>query len=168
MTTTYKDLEVHSVEAGLPTSPTILLLHGFPSDSNQFRDLIPLLSMSYHILAPDLPGFGLTVVPADFKYTFDSMAHIVDAWLRKLNVTSYAVYIFDYGAPVGLRLALKNPNHVKAIISQNGNAYDEGFGQDFWAPIQALWMSGNGRAERQVLVDNAVTLDFTKYQYTGE
>lgn len=172
MTTTYKDIEVqainiHYVEAGEPSKPTILLLHGFPSDSNQFRDLIPLLSQDYHILAPDLPGFGLTASPPDFKYTFENMAFVIGAWLDELKVM-YAMYIFDYGAPVGLRLALRNPSHVKAIISQNGNAYDEGFGQDFWAPLQALWKSGNAKKERQVLIDNALTLEFTKWQYTGE
>ena len=100
---------INYIEAGAPTQPTILLLHGFPSSSTQYRDFIPLLSNTYHVLAPDLPGFGLTTSPTDLKFTFDNLAAAIGAWLVALKVTNYAVYIFDYGAPVAHRLALANP-----------------------------------------------------------
>ncbi|KAK3617219.1 hypothetical protein LTR56_025433 [Elasticomyces elasticus] len=159
---------VHYIEAGSVSKPTVLLLHGFPSSSNQFRDLVPLLSDSYHVLAPDLPGFGLTKVPEDFVYTFDALTTIIAAWLIALNVTRYAVYIFDYGAPVGLRLALQNPDHIAAIISQNGNAYDSGFGQPFWEPIMALWneTNPNSEADRDSLRAFYLQIGGTDYQYT--
>lgn len=117
-------VNVNYIEAGNPSLPTFVLLHGFPSSSNQFRDLIPLLSDSYHVLAPDFPGFGLTTVEHhDFKYTFDNLTAVIQAWLLALNVTSYAVYIFDYGAPVGLRLAVNNPDQVGAIFVLNRRGY---------------------------------------------
>ncbi len=161
------EFEVNYIEAGSPTKPTLLLLHGFPSSTTQYRDLIPLLSNSYHILAPDLPGFGLTKSPADMKFTFDNLAAAISAWLTALEVTSYAVYIFDYGAPVAHRLALQNPSSIKAIISQNGNSYEAGFGHPFWDPIEALWKSGNGAAEREVLRENVLILPTTKFQYVA-
>ena len=151
----------------LPFSTNSLLLHGFPSSSTQFRNLIPLLSQRYHILAPDLPGFGLTTVPEDFAYTFDNLAAVTSAWIAALALPSFALYIFDYGAPVGLRIALQRPDKVKAIISQNGNAYDEGFGKDFWAPIFALWESSNAEPNREMLQDNILTLPTTKFQYVA-
>jgi pimeloyl-ACP methyl ester carboxylesterase len=157
--------DINYIEAGAPTLPTILLLPGFPSSSTQYRDFIPLLSANYHVLAPDLPGFGLTKSPADLKYTFDNLTAAISAWLAALNITSYAVYIFDYGAPVAHRLALANPEHVKAIISQNGNSYDAGFGHPFWDPIMALWKNDNS-TNREFLRDNILTLATTKYQYT--
>ena len=174
---TYHDLNVtakdigtvgiHYVEAGDATLPTLLLLHGFPSDSSQFRDLIPLLATFYHVLAPDFPGFGLTTYAEDFVFTFDNIALATSAWLTALQITSFAVYIFDYGAPVGLRLALERPEQLKAIISQNGNAYEEGFGHPFWDPIEALWNSNNSQAARDNLRDNALTLELTNWQYTN-
>lgn len=159
------DFNINYLEAGSPEKPTILLLHGFASTSNQYRDLIPLLSHSYHILAPDLPGFGLTTSPKDLKYTFDNLTAAISAWLSALRITKYAVYIFDYGAPTGLRLALQNPDHVKAIISQNGNAYMEGFGEQFWAPIVKLWDTQNGSEAREWLRENYLSLGTTKFQY---
>jgi pimeloyl-ACP methyl ester carboxylesterase len=156
---------INYIEAGAPTLPTVLLLHGFPSSSTQYRDFIPLLSNTYHVLAPDLPGFGLTKSPPDMKYNFDNLAAAISAWLLALNITSYAVYIFDYGAPVGQRLALQNPESIKAIISQNGNSYDAGFGHPFWNPIMALWKSNDSAADREVLRENVLTLATTKYQY---
>lgn len=150
--------------AGSPHLPTLLLLHGFPSSSSQFRHLIPLLSPTHHIIAPDLPGFGLTTVAPDYAYTFDNLALTIRAFLTALAITSYALYIFDYGAPVGLRLALANPAGVKAIISQNGNAYVEGFGHPFWDPIERLWADPS--PENYATVRAAVlTLPATKYQY---
>ena len=155
---------INYIEAGDPALPTILLLHGFPSSSTQYRDFIPLLSSKYHILAPDLPGFGLTTSPADLKFTFDNLAAAIGAWLAALNIISYAVYIFDYGAPVAHRLALANPEHVKAIVSQNGNSYEAGFGHPFWDPIMALWKDNN-TTNREFLRENVLTLGTTKYQY---
>lgn len=163
---TVNGLNVSYVEAGAPTLPTLLLLHGFPSSLNQFRNFIPLLSDSYHIIAPSYPGYGTSSSPPDFKWTFASIATVIGAFLKALNISSYAVYIFDYGAPIGLRLALENSSATKAIISQNGNAYMEGFGQDFWAPIFETWNTSDSQASREVLRQNALTLDFTRLQYT--
>lgn len=154
------------VEAGASHLPPLLLLHGFPSSSNQFRNFIPLLSSSYHIIAPDLPGFGHTTTPASYTFTFDNLAATISAFLVALNVAKYSIYIFDYGAPVGLRLALQKPEAVSAIISQNGNAYVEGFGRPFWDPIFALQNSFNSAADREFLRNNYLTLDGTKMQYT--
>ncbi|KAK3674570.1 hypothetical protein LTR78_005656 [Recurvomyces mirabilis] len=171
---TYHDLEVstslgnatvHYAEAGNKSEPTLVLLHGFPSSSTQYRDFIPLMADKYHILAPDLPGFGLTKVPSNFQYTFDNITTVISAWLMALGVTSYAPYLFDYGAPVGFRLALENPAAVKAIITQNGNAYDAGFGQDFWKPIFDLWNTSNSQEVREVLRENILTQATTNYQY---
>lgn len=159
---------VHFIEAGSVEKPTVLLLHGFPSSSNQFRDLMPLIAGHYHVLAPDLPGFGLTQVNSDFAYTFDDLTTIIAAWLVVLKISRYAVYIFDYGAPVGLRLAVQNPEHMAAIVSQNGNAYDSGFGHPFWDPIMALWneTNPNSEADRDELRKFYLQLNGTNYQYT--
>ena len=174
LATTYHDLEVstdlgnatvHYIEAGDKSMPTLLLLHGFPSSSTQYRDFIPLMAGKHHILAPDLPGFGLTKVPSNFKYTFDNITIVVSAWLKALGVTSYAPYVFDYGAPVGFRLALEDTSAVKAIITQNGNAYEAGFGQDFWKPIFDLWNTSNSQKARELLRDNVLTQNTTDYQY---
>ncbi|KAF2154534.1 soluble epoxide hydrolase [Myriangium duriaei CBS 260.36] len=157
---------VHYIEAGSTSSPILLLLHGFPSSSYQYRDTIGLLADSYHVLAPDLPGFGLTTVPEDFEYTFDNLYAVISAWIAILALKNLAIYIFDYGAPVGLRYATANPQNVKAIITQNGNAYKEGFGQDFWATIFKLWETANSAEVRKALQDNVLTLGTTKFQYT--
>jgi len=127
-------------EAGPSNAPVVLLLHGFPTSSFQYRDLIPRLAGRYRVIAPDLPGFGFTVIPEGrgYKYTFDALAGTMLAFTDALNLTKYAVYIFDYGAPTGLRLAMQRPERVTAIVSQNGNAYEEGLG-DAWAPIQRYW-----------------------------
>jgi pimeloyl-ACP methyl ester carboxylesterase len=148
--------------AGNPANPTILLLHGFPSSSHQYRNLIPLLSHKYHVLAPDFPGFGFTTVPSTYTYTFANLTKTTSEFLDALNIKSFIVYIFDYGAPVGLRLALQRPNAVKALISQNGNAYIEGLGA-FWDSFEQYWKTGSN-ADRQALrVD--LTLATTKFQY---
>lgn len=158
---------IHHVEAGDPTKPTILLLHGYPSSGGtQYRDLIRLLSESYHILAPDLPGFGLTTSPDSFEYTFDNLSTAIIAWVKTLSLERFSIYVFDYGAPVGWRLCLALPDKITAIVSQNGNAYEEGFGQEFWQPVFDLWKT-NGEAERKVVADNVLTLEGTKYQYTA-
>lgn len=161
-------LDIFYRHAGSPSLPTVLLLHGFPSSSHMFRNLIPLLSAKYHVVAPDLPGFGFTTVPAErnYTYTFANFATTVGAFLDALRITRFAVYIFDYGAPTGLRLALQRPEAVAAIISQNGNAYLDGLGRDFWAPVQKLWASGNARADRDALRP-ALELGLTKWQYTN-
>jgi pimeloyl-ACP methyl ester carboxylesterase len=151
-------------EAGSATAPTILLLHGFPTSSHQYRNLIPLLAGKYHVLAPDLPGFGFTTVPDNYVYTFDNLATTISTWLKTIpnSPKKYSIYIFDYGAPTGLRLALENPSAVSAIISQNGNAYVEGLGEA-WAPIQKYWAS-NSNADRDG-IRFTLAAGTTKWQY---
>ncbi|MGH6813781.1 MAG: alpha/beta fold hydrolase [Methylocella sp.] len=127
-------------EAGNRQAPTLLLLHGFPTSSHMFRNLIPLLADRYHVIAPDLPGFGFSDAPdrAEFKYTFDNLAKVIDGFTQAIGLKRYAIYVFDYGAPVGFRLALAHPERITAIISQNGNAYEEGLSEG-WNPIQKYW-----------------------------
>lgn len=151
-------------EAGSPKNPTVLLLHGFPTSSNQFRHLIPILAEKYHVLAPDLPGFGFTTLPEGYVYTFDNLAATISSWLSSLpnSPSKYAIYIFDYGAPVGLRLALKNPSAITAIISQNGNAYEGGL-TDAWGPIRKYWSSG-AKEDREA-IRFLVAAGTTKWQY---
>ena len=134
------DVEVAYREAGPTDAPVILLLHGFPTSSHMFRDLIPLLSDRYRLVAPDLPGFGQTKAPprGTFNYTFDNLAKTIDGFTEALGLTSYALYVFDYGAPTGYRIAVAHPERVTAIISQNGNAYMDGF-SDQWGPWQSYW-----------------------------
>ncbi|OQN96295.1 hypothetical protein B0A48_17551 [Cryoendolithus antarcticus] len=164
---TIDDTTIHYFEIGDPSLPTLLLLHGFPSSSTQYRNFAPLLADKYHIIAPDLPGFGLTKTPSDYVFTFDNLAKTISGLLHLLNISKYAVYIFDYGAPVGLRLALEAPDSVKAIISQNGNAYEEGLEPAFWAPIKKLWRTENSREARDWLRNNYLTLAATEMQYTA-
>jgi len=127
-------------EAGVPDKPVVLLLHGFPTSSFQYRELIPRLADRYRVIAPDFPGFGFTEVPEQrrYKYSFDSLAHTLLAFTDVLGLKRYALYVFDYGAPTGFRLAVSRPERIIAIVSQNGNAYEEGLG-DAWAPIQRYW-----------------------------
>ena len=127
-------------EAGDPAHPTLLLLHGFPTSSHMFRELIPRLADRYHLIAPDLPGFGQTKSPprGEFAYTFDGLARVIEGFTEALGLTRYALYVFDYGAPTGFRLALAHPERVSAIISQNGNAYIEGL-SNAWEPWQTYW-----------------------------
>ncbi|TWC56457.1 pimeloyl-ACP methyl ester carboxylesterase [Pseudomonas sp. SJZ080] len=152
-------------EAGEPGKPTLLLLHGFPSSSHQFRQLIPLLSAHFHIIAPDLPGFGFTEVPAEreYAYSFDALAETLGHFVETLGLKRYAMYVFDYGAPTGLRLAVKHPERMTALISQNGNAYLEGLG-DAWAPIRAYWAEPSAE-NRQVIADAILHLEGTRWQY---
>ncbi|CDZ77286.1 Haloalkane dehalogenase [Legionella massiliensis] len=152
-------------EAGKVGLPNLLLLHGFPTSSHMFRNLIPILSDQFHIVAPDLPGFGRTDMPprSEFKYTFDNIANVIDKFTEIIAFNQFAVYIFDYGAPTGLRIALKHPERIKAIISQNGNAYEEGL-SDGWRPIQAYWKEASN-ANREAL-RAFLTPETTLWQYT--
>jgi pimeloyl-ACP methyl ester carboxylesterase len=144
-------VEIFYREAGPKEAPVLLLLHGFPTSSQMFRGLIPLLADKYHVIAPDYPGYGFSDTPdrSKFAYTFDHDAAIVEQLTRQLGVNRYALYVMDYGAPVGFRLAAKNPEKVTALIIQNGNAYDEGL-LTFWDPIKAYWNSGAAK-EREAL-----------------
>jgi len=151
-------------EAGPKTAPAILLLHGFPTSSHMFRNLIPALADNYHVVAPDLPGFGFSDAPdrKQFRYTFERLAEAIDNFTRTIGLDRYAIYVFDYGAPVGLRLALAHPERITAIISQNGNAYDEGLSQG-WNPIQKYWKEPT--AENRAALREFLTPDATKSQY---
>ncbi len=133
-------VEIFYREAGTRDKPTILLLHGYPTSSHMFRNLITDLSVRYHVLAPDYPGYGRSEQPSikDFEYTFDNMATIVEGFLDELHVDTYSIYLMDYGAPIGFRIAAKYPERVESLIIQNGNAYEEGL-RDFWVPIKKYW-----------------------------
>jgi pimeloyl-ACP methyl ester carboxylesterase len=158
-------LNVFYRESGPADAPAILLLHGFPSSSHMFRDLIPLLSPHFRVVAPDLPGFGRSGMPArdSFAYTFDALAGVIDRFTEKVGLTRFAMYVFDYGAPVGWRLAIKHPERIAAIVSQNGNAYEEGLSEG-WNPIQAYWRdpSETNRNTLRAMLTPQTTL----FQYT--
>jgi pimeloyl-ACP methyl ester carboxylesterase len=158
------DHRVFYREAGATERPALLLLHGFPSSSHMFRNLIPRLADRYHIVAPDLPGFGFSDAPdrAAFKYTFDNLAKVIDHLTETIGLERYAIYVFDYGAPVGFRLALAHPERVTAILSQNGNAYEEGLSAG-WNPIQKYWQEPSA-ANRETL-RAFLTPETTKWQY---
>ncbi|WP_376100878.1 alpha/beta fold hydrolase (plasmid) [Roseomonas sp. CCTCC AB2023176] len=152
-------------EAGPTDAPVLLLLHGFPTSSHMFRNVIPALADSYRVIAPDYPGFGQSDMPdrATFPYTFDRYADLVDGLLDQLGARRYAMYVMDYGAPVGWRLALRHPDRITGLIVQNGNAYEEGLGA-FWDPIKAYWADGS--AERRRALNVLVAPATTKFQYT--
>jgi pimeloyl-ACP methyl ester carboxylesterase len=152
-------------ESGRTNDPTLLLLHGFPTASHMFRDLVPLLQDRFHLVAPDLPGFGQSDLPPReaFSYTFDNLAQIIDRFTDKMGLRRFAIYIFDYGAPVGLRLFVKHPERISAIISQNGNAYEEGL-SDGWNPIRAYWEDAS-KANRDAL-RAFLKPETTVWQYT--
>ena len=158
-------LNVFYREAGASDAPKLLLLHGFPSSSHMFRDLIPLLADRFHIIAPDLPGFGLTDMPprGKFDYTFDNIARVIDRFTEVVGFDRFAVYVFDYGAPTGFRLAVKHPERILAIISQNGNAYEEGLSEG-WNPIQAYWQ--NPSQENRQALRTLLAPETTRWQYT--
>jgi pimeloyl-ACP methyl ester carboxylesterase len=151
-------------EAGPRDAPIVLLLHGFPTSSFQFRELIPRLADRYRIIAPDLPGFGFTEVPAarSYQFTFDALASTILAFTEALQLPRYALYVFDYGAPTGFRLAMHRPERVAAIVSQNGNAYEEGLG-DAWAPIQRYWRQPS--AENRDAIRQALTAEGMRREY---
>jgi pimeloyl-ACP methyl ester carboxylesterase len=170
MTVSYRNAEINGVrifyrEAGNPSAPSLLLLHGFPTSSHMFRNLIPLLAEQFHLIAPDFPGFGQSDMPErdKYEYTFANIADTIGKFIEKISLKKFAMYIFDYGAPVGLRMALKFPDRISAIISQNGNAYEEGLGQA-WDPIRAYWKD-HSEANRDAL-RAFLKPETTLFQYT--
>src|SRR5438874_12137414 len=144
------DLDVFYREAGPKNAPAVLLLHGFPTSSQMFRNLIPALADEYRAVAPDYPGYGHTSMPTHdkFAYTFDNLAKVIDEFTEKVGLTRYALYVQDYGAPVGYRLASRHPDRVTAIVVQNGNAYDEGLDNDYWKPLNDYWLEHKGPMRR--------------------
>jgi pimeloyl-ACP methyl ester carboxylesterase len=163
--TTVGEQQLFYREAGPPDGPTVVLLHGFPTSSFMFRALIPKLADSYHLIAPDHLGFGLSDAPSvdEFDYSFDALAGLTAALLVQLGVGRYAMYVQDYGAPVGWRLALSNPDSISAIITQNGNGYEAGFARAFWKPVREYWHDQN--PETEAAVRQALTLDAIRWQY---
>ena len=159
-------LQVFYRAAGDANAPLVLLLHGFPTSSFMFRELIPRLANDYRVIAPDLPGFGFTDVPPDrkYSYTFDQLALTIEAFTRALRIDRYAIYVFDYGAPTGFRLAMAHPERVTAIVSQNGNAYEEGLGEA-WGPIRKYWAAPTPE-NRDILRQSILTAGGTRWQYT--
>jgi pimeloyl-ACP methyl ester carboxylesterase len=188
-TITIDELDVFYREAGNTDNPTILLLHGFPTSSHMFRNLIPALSDQFHLVAPDYPGYGYSSMPSvnEFEYSFDNLANIVDKLIDAISLDTYSLYLMDYGAPIGFRIASKYPEKVESLIIQNGNAYDEGIDNNFWEPIQAYWKDRNAINQgldndwwknvkdaynnQNMSNDEALrfllTLDATKWQYTN-
>jgi len=160
-----KGVNIFYREAGPKDAPVILLMHGYPTSSFMFRNLIPVLSAKYHVIAPDMPGFGFSDAPDrdHYDYTFDNLANTMQGFIDNLGLKRFALYIFDYGAPVGLRLALHNPDRITGIISQNGNAYEEGLLDWSHGLVKALWE--NGSKENREKVRSFFTLDGTNYQY---
>lgn len=152
-------------EAGPKTAPAILLLHGFPTSSHMFRNLIPALAGRYHVVAPDLPGFGFSESPdrSQFRYTFENLTKVINRFTQFIKLDGFAIYVFDYGAPIGFRLALADPERITAIVSQNGNAYVEGL-SDGWNPIQKYWKQPT--AENRAGLRGFLKAEATKFQYT--
>ena len=157
-------LNIFYREAGPKVAPTILLLHGFPTSSHMFRDLIPILAERYHVVAPDLPGFGFSDAPdrKHFSYTFENLAKVIDSFTQTIGLDRFAIYVFDYGAPVGFRLALVQHDKIPAIVSQNGNAYEVGLSEG-WNPIQKYWQQPN--AENRAALRQFLAPEATKWQY---
>ena len=158
-------LDIFYREAGPEDAPTVLLLHGFPTSSHMFRNLIPALADRYHVVAPDYPGYGNSSMPTvdAFDYTFDHLAEIIEQFTDKLGLRTYSIYLMDYGAPVGFRLATKHPERVEALIVQNGNAYEEGL-REFWDPIKAYWKDRT--LENADTLRDFLTIEVTQWQYT--
>jgi pimeloyl-ACP methyl ester carboxylesterase len=162
-----RDLDVFYREAGPKDAPVVLLLHGFPTSSQMFRNLIPSLADRYRVLAPDYPGFGHSSMPPrdKFTYAFDNLAKVVEEFTVTLGLSKYALYVQDYGAPVGYRLASRHPHRVTAIVVQNGNAYDEGLDNDFWKPLKAYWQEPTSLDKRNAL-RGFLNVEATRWQYT--
>ena len=159
-------LDIFYREAGSRNNPTILLLHGFPTSSHMFRNLIPALADRFHLVAPDYPGFGNSSMPSvdEFDYTFDRLAEIVEKFITAIDLKKYSLYVMDYGAPIGYRIAAKYPERVQSLIVQNGNAYEEGL-REFWEPIKAYWQERS--PENADKLKHLFTLEATKWQYTN-
>lgn len=188
-TVTIEDVDIFYREAGNPDNPTLLLLHGFPTSSHMFRDLIPALADEYHLIAPDYPGYGFSSMPSvdDFDYSFDNIARIIEKFTDEIGLDRFSLYLMDYGAPVGFRIATSRPDRIESLIVQNGNAYVEGINNNFWEPIQAYWKDRDAvnqgldndwwknvkAAYNNPNMSNAdalrflVTLGATKWQYTN-
>lgn len=162
-TQTVNDVEVFYREAGQESAPVLLMLHGFPSSSHQFRNVIPALAENFRVIAPDLPGFGSTVVGGEFEYTFDNLTEVIDGFTDALGLTRFALFVFDYGAPVGFRIASRHPERISAIITQNGNGYEEGL-TDAWAPIRAYW--DDASQENRDALRGLLARETTQWQYT--
>jgi pimeloyl-ACP methyl ester carboxylesterase len=162
-----KGLDIFYREAGSPTNPTLLLLHGFPTSSQMFRNLIPQLADRHHLVAPDYPGFGASSAPPvdKFNYTFDNLADVIDEFAQTLKLERYSLYVQDYGAPVGYRLAVKHPERAQALIVQNGNAYEEGLRSDFWIPLKAYWKDRSDQNAEPLR--KFLAYESTKWQYTN-
>ncbi len=159
------DLDIFYREAGNPNKPAILLLHGFPTSSHMFRNLIPVLAKNYYVIAPDYPGYGYSSAPkvSEYNYTFENLTNVIEEFTKALGLNKYSLYVQDYGAPVGYRLAVRSPQKVQSLIVQNGNAYEEGL-RDFWKPFKAYWKEQTDENAKVLL--GFLTLDITKWQYT--
>jgi pimeloyl-ACP methyl ester carboxylesterase len=159
------DLDIFYREAGHRDAPTILLLHGFPTSSHMFRNLIMRLSDKFHLVAPDYPGYGNSSAPSveAFDYSFDHLAEIIEKFAQHMNLRKFSMYLQDYGAPIGFRIAAKHPDWIDALIIQNGNAYEEGL-KDFWIPLKAYWQDRS--KENEEALKKFLTIDATKWQYT--
>ncbi len=160
------DLDIFYRESGPKNAPAVLLLHGFPTSSHMYRNLIPALADEFRLVAPDYPGFGNSSMPAldQFEYTFDHLAEVIEKFTEKVGLQQYSLYVQDYGAPVGYRLAVRHPERVQAFVVQNGNAYDEGIANDFWKPLKAYWQEKT--AERAEPLRGFLTRAATIWQYT--
>lgn len=160
------DLDIFYREAGPKNAPSILLLHGFPTSSQMFRNLIPALADKYHVVAPDYPGYGHSSMPPreKFSYTFDNLANVIDGFTKAVGLKQFAIYVQDYGAPVGYRLATRHPERITAIVVQNGNAYAEGIDNEFWKPIQEYWKDPKSTEKRNAL-RKLLTYEATIWQY---
>ena len=159
------DLEIFYREAGSKDKPTVLLLHGFPTSSHMFRNLIPILAKQYHVIAPDYPGFGQSSMPlvSAFEYSFDNLAKVMEKFIDTIGLKKFSLYVMDYGAPIGYRIAAKNPQRIQSLIVQNGNAYDEGLDNDFWKPVKAFWKDKTDA--NAVPLRGLCGIDATKWQY---
>ncbi|HVT29204.1 MAG TPA: alpha/beta hydrolase [Lacipirellulaceae bacterium] len=162
-----RDLDIFYRESGPKAAPTVLMLHGFPTSSQMFRNLIPALGEEFHVVAPDYPGFGHSAMPPrdKFAYTFENLADVVDEFTAALGLSKYALYVQDYGAPVGFRLASRHPERITAIVVQNGNAYVEGLDNEFWKPIKAYWQEPDNPEKRNALRP-FLKVEATRWQYT--